>query len=366
MSTTGASVILTPGQQAIIRPTDPAAQTSAVVLQNLSPYDLAVSYAGQQYSLPAYTADLYSSAQIGVPIIVVPSNPNGTTGVVGYVIPVWYSPGEDPTDQGAQAYPATMSPPPVAVGLAVAEQLLISGIPNVLTTTVIGDFALPGGSAAVAIDVHGYASVLLIMTDTPVSQPVAVNYQFTDVAQTAVVQPGEWAQQGGAPVPLTLPVVGPTLILSQAALDTNPPHTIRVIGSNRPAPRGHADALGYTPAGFESTFSGSLVSGTPVNVMFFNQPTKGVVFAGPAIVEFVMQATITPAHFTFEWQTSEGLIDMDVADTGETGWHPIGQSGGLAGITKQLAIPNGRLTVKMTPGITTGGAVVTMRAFPAY
>lgn len=256
---------------------------------------------------------------------------------------------------------SSWAPSPEVIALAVAQQLLATGLPNVLTSQVIGDFVLPA-----AIDVHGYDSVLLIMTDTPVSQPVAVNYQFTDVANTALVQPGEWAQQGGAPIPLTLPVLGPTLLMQQAAADTNPVHTVRVIGTNRAAPRGHADALGYSPEGFESTYAGGLVSGTPVTVMFFNQPTKGTVFAGPANVEFVMQSTITPARFQIEWQTSEGLIDMDVCDTGETGWHAIGSSGGLSGITKQMPLPNTRMTIRMIPGVTTGGAVVTVRAYPAY
>jgi hypothetical protein len=315
VSTTSNPVPLTPAVAATIVPPSSAPQLAAVVVQNASPYTLAVVIAGAQAVIQPYTADLFPTTGTGSPITILPSNPDNTSGVSANAQAVWYGPDEIPD---TTAYPAALTPPPVAVGLAVAAQLLAGGVPNVYNWTDLGQFVVPIGPVPVVeIDVHGYASVIIYQTDLPAGT-TAIAYWFTDNARVGQVGTDLLSSPtaGISALPAVVPVEGSFLRLNTNDAVT---HAVRVIGTNRPVPGGHPIVNGYSTAGFQaSTGNVAMANGqtVPMNI------DRGALFQGPAAFEFIVTGTVVKGSWILRMMTSQGLLSLDLADTTEA--HVLG------------------------------------------
>lgn len=336
MSTTGAPVPLTPGKTTIIRPPDGVQQTSAVVLQNLSPYLLAVTAGGNAYTLPNYTADLYRTASIGTPLEVLPTNPDNTSGVSANVLPIWFGPGEDPTHNNATSYPASLSPPPVAVGVAVAAALLAGGIPNVLVVTDLGNHQDD------TLDVRGYAS--LTITGVGASAAAVEGLSWHDDLGNFIASDNVFIG-GGAGV--IVPVLATTLTLSGGWV-------VHIDGSNRPAPSQHSLVAGHNSTGYTATFSRTWVAGDIFNLT----PVKGALFQGPCFGYFTVGGAAVTG--SFEAGSGDGALYV-LADTGEMHTAPQNRS-----VSKMLALPGNIATLEFHCAGTGGLAAVNAYLIPAY
>lgn len=257
----------------------------------------------------------------------------------------------------ASALVSAWAPSPEVVGAIIAAQLLLTGIPNVLTETVIGDFVLPPTGSGVLVNVTGYASITLIELDNPGSNRVAMGYNFTDLAFTAVIGSDQWTNQVGAPAPVTIPVLGPILSLGISADDPASTHTVRIIGSNRPAPSQHPTTIGYSSTGFEAVLSTTMVAGTTYALPVVH----GNIFQGPAVVEASIVGNTVKGNWVLTWETGQGALAQNIADTSEA--HLIGTDQHLY---KTTAFPGVRYTLNFTCTTGSAGAFVVLRAIPAY
>lgn len=320
---------ITLGSPALVRPPATAPNIGAVILQNLSPYQLAVQYLGDQYALAPYMSDYYlSNNTFGAPISLTPTDPNNNPpGLPAYVTATWYGPDDLPDATG---FPATISPPAVAIGLAVAEQLLASGVPVPLQTTLIRSVTVhPGdGPPGVSIDVSAYAS-LLIVYRSGAADPVTLLFS-TDAAGVN----GVYLDQPS--VGFQTPVYAQWVHFYDDALPGNV--TFDVYGTNRvttPAhPTNQGGAGNYSSKGFHGT-TGSIAK---IVGQTYDLNPDGLLFAGPAYMFF--QSTGTTVGGLWRAIQADGR-SAQLQDTALCGT----ASNGAKATTGLVALPGNLLTI---------------------
>lgn len=120
------------------------------------------------------------------------------------------------------------TPSPAAIASQVAAELLATGIPNVLTETVVADqVSIPAGNSQ-DFDVSGYASVVVNVSDT-------ASYEFivnAPLAGEVLLDQDAFSLGITGGTPIRLAVVGPILrVFNHAAFGLD----CTIVGSNRPA-----------------------------------------------------------------------------------------------------------------------------------
>lgn len=302
------SQALTLNVAAQIKPTGTPPNISAVVLQNLSPYQLAVTYAGNQYALAPYMADIYPALTSGgASLSVVPSDPNNNpAGLPAYVTATWYTPSDAPPD--SSGFPTSISPPAVAIGLAVAEQLLASGVPVPLQTTLIGNVAVlptdPVGSHI--FDVSQYASLQIVHT-FGTGFPITVAFG-TDIAGGRVVWQDEINSLG-----FEVPVFAQYVDFYAPTSGITMPSTANfaVYGTNRPVSPAHAIQQSHSSSGFRcSAASVARVAGTTYQIPL----DQGVLCGGPVFL--ALQSGGTTVGGEFQAVNFDGTV-KPIGNTGE-------------------------------------------------
>lgn len=297
MSTTTGPYTLTPGTTTQAVPPGTVQQLAAVILQNRSPYVLAVQAGANSYSLPPYTADLYAIAATGTPVTVVPANPSGASGVLAELSAIWLAPDETPP---AAAYPAAL---PVAPD-AIAQQLYATGVPNVLRIDLLAEFTLAPGDTEQITGMDKYASA--IITTANYAAPQLIYQWGVEAGGTAYLGPAReiypplLPMSGHTNPQLAMPVEGSSLYLSAAGSAA----TISVYGVNR-APAGDAAGpvtLGSSPSGVQGSTGGSITmaAGTQYDLVSPTViPSLGALFQGPAFFRMYIIGTNPSGYFCF-------------------------------------------------------------------
>jgi hypothetical protein len=135
---------------------------------------------------------------------------------------------------------------PVDVAAATAAQLLATGIPNVLTGTLLFDGQIGAGfSSKILSGINGYASLTIKVTSTATAQMWNVQQNMQGY-QAHVFQLPQAVPSNNATI-LELPVRGD--LLSIGWTDNSQPVWITVIGTNRALPlnvQGNNEMITYT------------------------------------------------------------------------------------------------------------------------
>lgn len=234
--TTGPFTITPTGAGSTVQIPQPLAvgQASQLVLDNLTSYLLTVTIGpNSHFQAPLVEAAYDLAGTNNQPVIVSAIPQAGDLTTAGTLAPTWNFAGEEIKGQ----WPIALSGP-AEIAAATAAALLNSGVPNVLTETLVASnvFVQHGQlSSSPLIDVHSYASLKLLSVGAPTA-----NYQglyvtwcdsFGDVldSEEISIPPDPNASQQNLPL-ITLPVRAAKLYLS------NPWGTdalITIIGSNR-------------------------------------------------------------------------------------------------------------------------------------
>lgn len=227
-----------------------------------------------------------------------------------------------------------------AIGVQVAEEVLLTGVPNVLITTT-----LPGVINATPTDVHGYAS--LTVTFPGAAAAFETQFFFTDANGTQIGPTDTIANVvGGAYIPVLGPfIVFPNLAGQQVEMD----------GSNRQLAVTHPIVAGYSSEGWTMTIpSRTWVVGDSITFT----PVKGQAFQGPAYAYLTISGTVVLG--TWQANTPSGTIIV-LADTGETHTAPQNRAVG-----KMIALPANISSLTFVCSGTGGVASVNAYLAPAY
>jgi hypothetical protein len=144
------------------------------------------------------------------------------------------------------------SPSPVAIGAAVAAQLLTTGVPQKLLITELGTFTIGTGLGFVGGDLPGYASLFLFATFAGAGVNPTLGYQFATGSGLNVGQQDTLACNDAGYIPgIILPVTGKSLVCIASAGTAS----VRVVGYNR--------SLARVPLGngFQSSGAQAAISG---------------------------------------------------------------------------------------------------------
>ena len=338
MTFVSATPTLNVGQAVSLTPPAPAAalQFGAVLLQNLSGYQLAVSVGGDSYVLPPYMADLFDlNPATAAQVAILPSNPQSSpTTLPAYVTATWYGTTELPD---RSSYPATIPAPAFAVGVAVAQQLLANGVPSVLTnTTVVADKSINVGATDL-YDVSGYASVVITGPTAVPSNFGPLLYSFRDQGGRILDRDAVLLDVNGPPyvtLPVRLAVVGTTLAIVNPSTNLGP-LTYTIIGSNRAALYRY-DARSMS-ASWGTRFSGTAAASgsdsqllAPVGINFDRQPQ------GPVTAWFAVGGTTQTGWFFLQDNSQQSAAQLILADTGEM---VTGAGGNERIVIKPLVLP---------------------------
>lgn len=335
-TTTTPIVVGVPTQLA---PPNPSANVGAVVLQNLSGYQLTVTFAGNTYTLPPYMSDIYEPTQIGGPVVVLAADLfNSPASVPAIVNAVWYGPGDVPD----AAYPAPISAPAYALGLAIATQLLNNGVPSVIVEKVVYNAGLAAG-ASVDVDVSQYASATIYFSGTAAAAPSAITVQQFDPTKAIAVAAERFANPQGFGTsdipPVVVELVGAVLRITNTAAGDN---FLRIVASNRPARR-RFDVRANANA-IDSWNLASAAYGTGAQPLTQSDPT---VHLHGRVTMRVRLTGATAARGFLQLSDSFGSVFIP-ADTTEM----VASAGGLQ-VVKDVYLPAGYNSLSFT--FTTAG-----------
>lgn len=123
---------------------------------------------------------------------------------------------------------------PVDIGVAVSQQLLANGVPNVLTGKVLFSQANPPLIAAaqgdnVICDTSGYASIMVTISNKNI--PVKITCSFADEYRALMTERTYHMTVGNRSLKLQIPVTGPKFVIKVSTAD--PLANLHIYGSNR-------------------------------------------------------------------------------------------------------------------------------------
>lgn len=218
---------------------------------------------------------------------------------------------------------------PIALAAAVAAELLLTGIPNVLVDTQIAN-AIPilhGGSTT--FDISGYASIYVSCTGN------RLNLQQYDVAASIV---DEYDYSYTHPVRLAV-VAGTLKVTNTISAGTS---NVTIWGSNRQSQQRFDGRYQDTTGDLWQTIGGTFVAGG-VALGHLNASTS---LQGAVHATFHVTGLVVQGYF---YLSSSTLATILICDTTEmfTG------SNGDRYLTRQIAVPAGSYTIGFF--CTTGG-----------
>lgn len=300
MSTiTGPYTIAAGGQVSMPQP-QAGGQLSQLILDNLSTYILIVNIGASVYFQAPLVEQAYNIIDTTQPINVSSIVQPGDTTASGQLAPTWHAIGEE--QQGS--WPIALSGP-AEVAAATAAALLEGGVPNVLTETLIGNFATP---VHPLIDVHSFASLVLLI-DAPATDVVL---QFYADNQGALPIGSNDTVASGA----VIPVLGPWF--SIAGVGGAHGVTGELYGTNRVPPEGRPIVAGFASEPWILAFSGTTTAGQTLT--WTPTATSGPPFQGPALGYF----EISSAEKGY-WVALTARNGAIIADTGQGHTAPNGQ-----------------------------------------
>lgn len=307
MSTITGPFTIAAGGSVVMPQPQAGGQLSQLILDNLSTYILVVNIGASVYFQAPLVEQSYDIIDTTQPVMVSSIVQPGDNTTSGQLAPTWHAIGEE--QRGS--WPIALSGP-AEVAAATAAALLESGIPNVLTETVLITRAPPGQ----VLDVSGYASVII-------EPSVQVIWQFQTYDGSPV------GSQDSCNNPTVVPVIAPILVLVSVVGASG----ATVIGSNRTPAQGRATGLGYSSEGFLATTGNiAMVSGTNYQVPIVD----GAMFQGPARVAFGI-SNISAAAGLFSIFTFAGT-QLVVEDTSQMHAGP-GSASGTGYVYASMAIP---------------------------
>lgn len=131
---------------------------------------------------------------------------------------------------------------PAAVAAATAVQLAAAGIPNVFTEAAVGDFQIQPTKATAGLPVGGYGSLVVGVSwpqPTPTG-PTVLQLTFTDPLVSTLPPISLFLTNNNAIDPGSnvwrVPILGPTLTITNLASSSNAPAFVSVTGNNRTIP----------------------------------------------------------------------------------------------------------------------------------
>jgi len=217
---------------------------------------------------------------------------------------------------------------PVALASAVATALLATGVPNVLTESVVATNALlPNGGAPQTFDVSGYASIVIVGRDNAL--PCTYEFQ-TDTGQTTD-RDYFVPILAGNQLPVRLAVSSGNLVLKNVSglADMH----VDIVGTNRPA---LTRFDGRSRANTVQSWSGGIVAAGNDAQLAINDPLRqphGLCFARFAL----SQATQT-GYFFAEDVTSLATGFIVLCDAAEM---MTGAANAARYLSKLVSIPAG-------------------------
>lgn len=230
---------------------------------------------------------------------------------------------------------------PVDVGLSVAAQILLTGVPNVLTTTTIfGPTPIAGSGLSAAIDVSGYASVIVSTGQVAKINAQELDCIFYDAQgnQGTSYEMSAPADSLGLTLPdAVLPVRFPTLRVSNVGVDSQ---TVTVQGTNRASETAFSNVAVIDCKRF--ILNTAWVTNVPQILGY--SPARGLTY---------LRLNISGSTLTGQLGYSHKNDDFIIADSTET--HAIGID---RQVFKEIVMPQmGVVTVKFYPLVTTSAQV---------
>lgn len=243
---------------------------------------------------------------------------------------------------------------PETVGVAVATQLLATGVPNVLTRTPVAlNVSIPHNSAVPVSpwDIHGYSSIIVeIVTDPGTVGPRALMLLMQDsvgnVTEYYVGTSVPTSLLSGRFQDFIVPIDGYSN-LSIQYLDANAGTTkVNIYGSNRPARSGMQSVPVH--GDIETYYSGLTAFAVNTPVALNNVATPGDMLLqqnGWCQVEFVLASTAMTGEFFVQAPDFTNVVRMlRLADSTEM--HSIG---GNLRVYKQIILPSGNCGLFFNP-----------------
>lgn len=279
------------------------------------------------------------------------SSSNGVPLDPGTALP-WTTPGQiwaiaDPTAAGPIGITVTAAigdwtPSPAAIAAQVAQELLLTGIPNVFTETDLGNPEMN-----TPIDVSGYASLTMTLVQGSGGAETIPFYFSNDPNGFGVPIAADVLTANplfGVPVQARYLIINGT-----AGIDI-----VDLVGTNRPSALGRPQSLGYSSSGFHAT-SGviNMVAGNSYGLGL----TDGDYFDGPGFAMFIITGSTALGQINAECSYQLRMI----AHTGEM----ITAPGSVRTVYKEIGIPP-NFTQFQFLCTTSGSAAVGVHAFPAY
>lgn len=325
----GVGVQLVPPQAAVL--------VSAVVLANSSPYQLTVNIAGNEWNLPAYTADMFPTAPTGVRVIITPTNPDGVpAALTGYVTPTWYASDEQPDPS---SFPAPITASPWALAIA----LLASGIPSVLLDAPIAVAQPIVHGASATFDIAGYASIYVSCTGNRLHLQ-----QYDDPG--SIVDEYDYSSSPGHSVRLAVEAgtLKVTNTISAGSSD------VTIWGSNRAAGRRFDARFQDTTGDQWQTIGHLFVVGAGAALTQLNALT---ILQGAAHATFHITGALVTGFF---YLSSSTLATIAVCDTAEMF---TGADGDRYATMKPISLPAGAYTFGFFCAGTGGNATAAVSIF---
>lgn len=242
---------------------------SAVLVANLLGTDQNLQY------LQPNQQNVYPVSNVGRTPKLMPTGADTFATILANVTVEWST---DPGNDFPGVYPTQISPP----AQVIAEAIFAKGVPNTFVVDNLGTQTIAHLGTGAKIDIHKYASLILIQ-DGIITPPIVIDYEIQDSdANTVVVgtitsmddQIGVWE----------IPVRGQTIFFFNASVD---PIELTLEGTNRVVPyerRVTENDNIYIPINFTGApfIAGTTYAATPLQA------------SGPAYVELsISNATIT-------------------------------------------------------------------------
>jgi hypothetical protein len=184
------------------------------------------------------------------------------------------------------------SPSPVAIGAAVATQLLASGVPQKLLITELGTFLNGTGLGQVGGDLTGYASLFLFATFAGGGVNPTLKYQFATDSGINIGQQDTLACNDAGYIPgIILPVTGKFLVCVASAGIAS----VRIVGYNRSlsrVPLGN----GFQSSGAQAAMSGLADSSLHTIPIATGQMCQGYCYV---VVQISMPGNSVTSALTF-------------------------------------------------------------------
>lgn len=326
---------LVAGAVATVKPPQ-ARGIAGVIVQNVSPYLLAIKYAGDEYSIPANTADLIdvSGSQ---PLLVTANNPdNAPNTIPANLEAIWCESDELPPDG---SYPAALTPG-YATFIAGAIEIITEGVPSTLLDVPIATADPIASGAVKTYDISGYASIYVSCTGN------RLNLRQYDVVGNNV---DDYDYSSHSPQAVRLAVVGSTLrVTNTISVGSS---DVTIWGSNRTAQHRYDARFLDTTGDQWQAVGAAFAPGNSVNPGQLNAAT---LLQGACHATFRIIGDPIDGYF---YIGTSALPNFPICDTAEM---TVTATGDRVATMKAIALPAGGYTIGFFCAVTGGNATITV------